>query len=207
MKVVKLTVDTYTVKQGDTLNSISKKFNTTVENLMEVNEIGSMNDISVDDTLNISAPVIKNKAVNALKNIKDKRINDKAITAVKNLKSKRSKVDWNFISEQEDALKTLEAVVPMPEKSESGVTVSTGYDLGARKAEDLKRLPKSLQEKLIPYLGLKKEKAVEFLKLNPLKLTDEEYDIIKETIHKEVEAKLKKMWEEDTGTLFSSFSK
>jgi LysM repeat protein len=201
------TVDSYSIKKGDTLSSIAKKFNTTVENLMEVNEIGNMNDISVDDTLNISAPVIKNKAINALKNIKDKRINDKAITAVKNLKSKRSKVDWDFISEQEDALRTLEAVVPMPKKSESGVTVSTGYDLGARKVEDLKRLPKSLQEKLIPYLGLKKEKAVEFLKLNPLKLTDEEYDIIKETIHKEVESKLRKMWEEDTGTLFSSLPK
>ena len=201
------TVNTYIIKQGDTLSSIAKKFNTTVENLMEANEIGNINDIVVDESLNISSPIVKNKAINALKNIKDKRINDKAINAVKNLKSKRSKIDWDFISEQEDSLRTLEAVVPMPEKSESGVTVSTGYDLGARKVEDLKRLPKSLQEKLIPYLGLKKEKAVEFLKLNPLKLTDEEYDIIKETIHKEVEAKLRRMWEEDTGTLFSSLPK
>lgn len=39
--------ETYTIKKGDTLYSISKKFNITLENLMEWNNINSANSLSI----------------------------------------------------------------------------------------------------------------------------------------------------------------
>lgn len=50
---------TYTVKKGDTLYAISKKYNTTVENLKKLNNL-STNNLSVGQTLNLIAPTINN---------------------------------------------------------------------------------------------------------------------------------------------------
>jgi hypothetical protein len=56
----------------------------------------------------------------------------------------------------------------------SGVTIGIGLDLGQREhLADLK-LPKEIETKLSQYLGLKKEKAQEKLKSNPLEITKEE---------------------------------
>jgi hypothetical protein len=86
-------------------------------------------------------------------------------------------IDWNFIGEQEGAA-VQEGYVPAPEKSQSGVTVGTGVDLGARNSADLERLglSESLRQKLEPYLGLKRQDAVDFLAENPLSLTPEEVE-------------------------------
>lgn len=45
--------------------------------------------------------------------------------------------------------------VPDPEHSKSGVTIASGFDLGARRLSDLIGLPKTIIDKLAPYLSLK----------------------------------------------------
>jgi hypothetical protein len=92
-------------------------------------------------------------------------------------------IDWDFIGEQEGAA-SQEGYVPNPEESQSGVTVGTGVDLGARNANDLEALGLSdaLREKLEPYLGLKKQDAVDALAANPLNLTAEEVEELDEAV-------------------------
>ncbi len=81
-------------------------------------------------------------------------------------------IDWDFIAQQEGRA-VQDGYVPNPEGSQSGVTVATGVDLGARDMDDLNRLGLSdaLKEKLEPYLGLRQQEAVDFLEENPLRLT------------------------------------
>jgi GH24 family phage-related lysozyme (muramidase) len=62
----------------------------------------------------------------------------------------------------------------------SGVTIASGLDLGQRDNLDDLNLPEDIKEKLIPYLGLKKEDAVNKLREMPLTLTEEEALLVKE---------------------------
>ena len=73
-----------------------------------------------------------------------------------------SNIDWDFIAEQEGSRK-LKGYVPNAGGSKSGVTIATGFDLGARNLSDLSGLPQAIIDKLTPFLGIKganaKEKA------------------------------------------------
>lgn len=77
---------------------------------------------------------------------------------------------------------TLKASVPDPGGSKSGVTVSAGFDLGARNEQDLLNLgfPDALITLLRPYLGLQKYAALNFLRQNPLTITTEDAELIHE---------------------------
>jgi hypothetical protein len=77
---------------------------------------------------------------------------------------------------------TLTANVPDPAGSKSGVTVSAGFDLGARNEQDLLNLgfPDALVTLLRPYLGLQKYAALNFLRQNPLTITAEDAELIHE---------------------------
>jgi lysozyme-like predicted toxin len=92
-------------------------------------------------------------------------------------------IDWDFIAEQEGAA-SQDAYVPNPEGSQSGVTVGTGVDLGARNSADLERLglSEALRERLEPYLGLRQQDAVDFLADNPLQLTAEEVEELDQAV-------------------------
>jgi len=89
------------------------------------------------------------------------------------------KIDFSFISALEGG-QLLKAYVPASSISQSGVTVATGFDLGARDEADLGRLnfPADLIVKLHPYLGLKKEDAVNKLEQQPLIISQQDADII-----------------------------
>ena len=50
-------VNTYTVKSGDTLSGIAKKFGTTVQNLVKLNNIANPNLIYPNQVLKISEAV------------------------------------------------------------------------------------------------------------------------------------------------------
>lgn len=84
-------------------------------------------------------------------------------------------IDWKFIANEEGE-KVLKGYVPLPEKSKSGVTIASGFDLGQHNEYDLKglKLSAELTKKLKPYLLLKKKEAVDFLEENPLTITKEE---------------------------------
>ena len=104
-------------------------------------------------------------------------------------------IDWDFISEREGGGRT-EGYVPDPEGSQSGVTIATGFDLGARNRGDLERLGLSedLIEKLEPYLGRKKSGAVDFIENNPLTITYEQVRTIDRLVKASAMEKLERLY-------------
>lgn len=95
-------------------------------------------------------------------------------------------IDFSFISTLEGG-QQLKGYVPASGVSNSGVTVATGFDLGARNESDLKKinLPINLINKLKPYLGLKKTAASSALTKTPLTITKPEADSIDKAVKKE----------------------
>lgn len=109
-----------------------------------------------------------------------------------------SNINWDFILEQE-GFKTT-GYVPDAENSDSGVTIASGFDLGARKESDLKGLPEEIIELLKPFLGFK---GVEASEIAPkLKVSDNQAKIINEFAKSTELAKLKTKWQSATGTNF-----
>lgn len=110
-------------------------------------------------------------------------------------------IDHQFIQQLEGS-KTI-GYVPDPETSQSGVTIATGFDLGARSATDLKTLglPEDLINKFSPYLGLKKSVAVEKLNSLPLSITTEELEVVNELVKKSETDKLVKMYNSSSSTI------
>ena len=88
-------------------------------------------------------------------------------------------IDWGFIGAQEGGQR-LQAYVPAGAARRSGVTVSTGVDLGQRAAADIQRLALSdaLKAKLMPYALKRGDAARAFLRAHPLTLTREEADAL-----------------------------
>lgn len=83
--------------------------------------------------------------------------------------SRNQDIDWTFISQREGG-QQLVGYVPHTDGSQSGVTIATGIDLGARSESDIERLdiPTDLKKKLKPYAGKKGKTATDYLKKNPL---------------------------------------
>jgi len=83
-------------------------------------------------------------------------------------------IDTGFIGRQEGF--RLDAYVPDPGFSRSGVTVGTGVDIGQRSVADIQALdiPEGLKQKIAPYAGLTGQGAVNFLANRPLYLTEDE---------------------------------
>lgn len=81
-------------------------------------------------------------------------------------------IDFNFIAKNEGECE-LTGYVPDAKRSQSGVTVATGFDLGARNEQDLARLgiKKNLIGKLKPYLGVKGLQAKTLVTRNPLNIS------------------------------------
>ncbi|WP_420240220.1 type VI secretion system tip protein TssI/VgrG, partial [Vibrio fluvialis] len=87
-------------------------------------------------------------------------------------------INFEFIKELEGVKK--DGYVPDVKNSSSGVTIASGFDLGARSKSDLLALglPQTLVDKLTPYLGYKKDEAVEFLAKNPLSVNEQELELL-----------------------------
>lgn len=114
-----------------------------------------------------------------------------------------SNIDFDFILKQEGF--ETQGYVPDAENSNSGVTIASGFDLGARTIEDLKGLPETIVEKLKPFLGFTKLKAAEIAP--NLKVSEDEAKIINEFAKSEAINNLKTKWENTTGTSFDNLSK
>lgn len=115
-----------------------------------------------------------------------------------------SNIDWNFISEREGKGRTT-GYVPDAKGSKSGVTIATGFDLGARNLNDLTGLPKDLIEILKPYLGIKGAQAEEIA--SNLNITDSQSNTIDEFSKKESTDRLKAKWQSATGQSFDDLPK
>lgn len=111
-------------------------------------------------------------------------------------------IDWKFIAALEGAGIT-QGYVPLPDTSQSGVTIASGFDLGQHSAGELNNLNLSaaLTKKLKPYLGLTKHKAVEFLKKHPLTITKQQAQEIDKAVKNQEVIKLKSRY------LSSTFNK
>lgn len=99
-------------------------------------------------------------------------------------------IDYDFISAREGGRRT-DGYVPAAAESKSGVTVATGFDLGARNLSDINQLglDKTLVDKLRPYLGKQKKAATELLATSPLTLTAAETEQIDKAVKKKGEFK------------------
>ena len=109
-----------------------------------------------------------------------------------------SNIDFDFILEQEGF--ETQGYVPEATRSKSGVTIASGFDLGARNENDLKGLPQDIIDTLKPYLGVKGTEAENIA--GALNITKEQGKIINEFAKKEAVKNLKTRWEESTGTSF-----
>jgi hypothetical protein len=86
-------------------------------------------------------------------------------------------VDWSFISKREGGVQVKGYVPKDGDGSplgQSGVTVGCGVDLGQHSAGSLAAwgVPDGVIEVVRPYLGLRREAAVEALKASPLELSE-----------------------------------
>jgi len=115
---------------------------------------------------------------------------------------KYKNVDMDFIEDRE-GFKII-GYVPDAEGSKSGVTIASGFDLGARKLSDLNGLPEEIINKLEPYLGLKGNEAIS--KAKQLKITREEGRIINKFAKKESLQKLEKKWNKDSKIKFNELN-
>ncbi len=108
-------------------------------------------------------------------------------------------VDWAFIASLEGT--RLKGYVPLDKRGKvlgmSGVTIASGVDLGQQNLLWLKslELPITLEQKLKPYLGLKKEAAVTFLKDNPLSITSNEAVLLNKAVKSKMLASLIGDWD------------
>lgn len=143
------------------------------------------------------------KKVAALRSKKMAILDNRKATPVKSTKvnPKNIGIDWDFISKKEGG-SMLNGYVPDPDGSKSGVTIATGFDLGARSIKDLQGLPQDLQAKLAPYLGLHGQDAVAMLRKQPLKISAKEAKLIDKMSKGAAVNKLQREWNkraEETG--------
>jgi hypothetical protein len=113
------------------------------------------------------------------------------------------KINWRKIAEFEG--NAASGYVPMDRSGniigESGVTIGMGIDLGAfdETALDALGLQLSLNEKLRPYLGLKRTAAIDKLEKAPLRLTLEEVDTLNAAIQAAQVAPLQRAYDAAVG--------
>jgi hypothetical protein len=113
-------------------------------------------------------------------------------------------IDWKFIATLEGA-GILEAYVPVPETSNSGVTIATGVDLGQVSALELDGWPidAALRTRLKPYCGLRKFAADDFCKANPLTITRAECEQIDLFVHTKHARRVEALYDSKSAARFA----
>jgi len=102
-----------------------------------------------------------------------------------------NKINWNFIAAREGF--KLNGYVPDPQRSHSGVTIATGFDIGNATDEMMAGLPLGIQKRFAAYRHLTGIPALHMLQTNPLSITSEQAvaidAVIKKKLTDELEAK------------------
>jgi GH24 family phage-related lysozyme (muramidase) len=112
-------------------------------------------------------------------------------------------IDTGFIGSQEGF--RLDAYVPNPGFSRSGVTVGMGVDIGQRSVADIQALdiPEALKQKLIPYAGLIGQDAINFLANYPLYVTEDEAYALDQAVAQDIFGEVATLY--DAATTGDSF--
>lgn len=89
--------------------------------------------------------------------------------------------------ERREKMEAMERGVPPPQRkwaNNSGVTIGSGFDLGQTSVEEMRSLgfPESLVEKCAPYVGKRRLDADDLLRKKPLVLSNEEIDLVNQTV-------------------------
>lgn len=183
---------TYKVKKGDTLSEIAKAYGTTVERLVNINDLEdkSGDTILAGQTLKIipDAPTVSEPT--------------EATEAAETFTA--DNVDFDFIADLEGAA-INEAYVPQKDGvaiDQSGVTIGTGVDLGSKNEAYFKDLDDGIVEKLKPYLGKKKQAAINILATKPLTLSDAEIAELDRYVKEKELKTLKDQWDKDSDVKF-----
>ena len=184
--------NTYTVKKGDTLSEIAKAYGTTVEKLVNINNLEDKSGDTIlagqkikliPDTPTVSRPTSGSEAAETF--------------TVDN-------VDFDFIADLEGSA-INEAYVPQQDGvaiDQSGVTIGTGVDLGSKNEAYFKDLDDGIVEKLKPYLGKKKQAAINILATKPLTLSDAEIAELDRYVKEKELKTLKDQWDKDSDVKF-----
>ncbi len=121
----------------------------------------------------------------------------------KNMSMEKTKIDTSFIRLVEGSMS--HGYVPLAKTTKSGVTVGDGVDLGQMNKNELQKLPvqKSLKDKLFAYIGLKKQKAVAFLRVHPLSLNADELTQLDKVVGNKILQPLAAEYHQLTGKMFT----
>jgi hypothetical protein len=141
----------------------------------------------------------ENQTENLIKSTKKSNISDQT----NQILGADSNIDFNFILEQEGF--ETQGYVPEATQSNSGVTIASGFDLGARNENDLKGLPQDIIDTLKPYLGVKGTEAENIA--GALSITKDQANTINEFAKKQAVRNLRNKWEKATGTSFNKLPK
>lgn len=107
-----------------------------------------------------------------------------------------TKVNFGFIAALEGG-PVLTGYVPDAEKSNSGVSIATGFDIGQRTDSDLVALlpqHSELVDKLAFYCGHKRSDAVAVLAICPLHITEQEALIIDTAVKQQLLSRLEQRY-------------
>ena len=114
-------------------------------------------------------------------------------------------IKWNFISKlEEPAIKV--GYVPDAENSQSGVTIGTGFDLGSKDEDFMKRIgvSQNITDKLKPFFSLKGAEAEEVA--SNLVLSDSEVKELDQASKNYYANKIIQKYETDSGKPFDALS-
>jgi LysM repeat protein len=187
---------THRVLAGDTLSTIAQRYNVSVDALAEANHLADPDRIKVGQVLEL--PQAQKGAQKGGKPAPRKAVSPPPPDTGGGKPQEKDtpkqgthppvagfeglKIDWGLIGTLEGSqLKSrTQGTVPDASGSKSGVTIATGFDLGARGVADLQKLgfPQALIDKLSKYLGKQGTQAQAFLRKNPLMITQKEADFI-----------------------------
>lgn len=196
----------HTVQSGDLLTTIARRNNITLQALLQANP-----DITDPDTIAIGQEInIPSSDDNEDTEQVDTPVTETSVAATEGQPVSQqegntpefsipSNIDFSFIAEQEGDESSM--YVPMSNgraMDSSGPTIGMGVDLGQKSPEELEGLPEDLRRRLEPYTNLRGQAAVNFVRNNPLTLTDEERQTINAWSKQEETNRLIALWERDS---------
>lgn len=146
-----------------------------------------------------TVPLARHRTVKTVKEVNEPIVEKES---KKDKQECTNKINFVFIHKIEGF--KLDGYVPNPRGSNSGVTVASGFDIGARSKQDLINLglESKLVEKLSPYCGKKKFDAVNTLKEKPLTILEKEALEINKKVKKSSISFIEKLYNRDSSTKF-----